>query len=310
MAEVLSLSKRSVNALRQDGVSGFLRQGVLYLLRRIAWTTDEWSKNLAIGLQGNRLRREFGPLLKRNEVFRNLHKGRRCFIIGNGPSIKDQDLSPLANEITLVTNSFHVHPIIGDSWQPTYYFLSDPMYFDGSVDCSAEFASINSRITSAPFFVPSYAHNFLTESNSLPAERTYYVAVGAVRPDSREVPDLTSVTLGVQTVVQLAMMAAMFMGCSPMYLIGCDHDWLAQRAEDHFYNNSEVQTETEAQSYPWTYASLMGAVTIMWEVYLVLKNIADAADIEIINCTHGGFLDVFKRARYEDVVSAKNGASI
>src|SRR5690349_18838408 len=110
MAEVQSLSKRSVNALRQDGVSGFLRQGMLYLLRRIAWTTDEWSKNLAIGLQGNRLRREFGSLLKRNEVFRNLHKGRRCFIIGNGPSIKDQDLSPLANEITLVTNSFHVHP--------------------------------------------------------------------------------------------------------------------------------------------------------------------------------------------------------
>src|SRR6185295_12690269 len=100
MAEVPSLSKRSVDALRQDGLSGFLRQGLLYLLRRIAWRTDEWSKNLDVDILGNRLVRDFGPLLKRNEIFRDRHKGKRCFVIGNGPSLKNQDLSLLADEIT------------------------------------------------------------------------------------------------------------------------------------------------------------------------------------------------------------------
>ena len=71
MAEVPSLSKRSVDALRQEGVSAFFRQGLLYLLRRIAWRTDEWSKNLDVAILGDRLQREFGPLLKRNEEFRD-----------------------------------------------------------------------------------------------------------------------------------------------------------------------------------------------------------------------------------------------
>lgn len=88
MAEIPSLSKRSVEALRQDGVSGFLRHGLLYLLRRIAWRTDEWSKNLDVDITSKRLLREFRPLLQRNEVFHDRHKGRRCFVIGNGPSLK------------------------------------------------------------------------------------------------------------------------------------------------------------------------------------------------------------------------------
>src|SRR5689334_4044737 len=123
MAEVSSLSKRSADTLRQNGVSGFLRQVLLYLLRRIAWRTDEWSKNLEVSILSRSIQREFGPLLQRNEVFRDRHKGRRCFVIGNGPSLKEQDLSPLVDEITLVTNSFYAHPIVGDSWQPSYYFL-------------------------------------------------------------------------------------------------------------------------------------------------------------------------------------------
>jgi len=306
MAEVPSLSKRSVDALRQEGVSAFFRQGLLYLLRRIAWRTDEWSKNLDVAILGDRLQREFGPLLKRNEEFRDRYKGKRCFVIGNGPSLKKQELSPLADEITLVTNSFYVHPIVGDSWQPAFYFLSDPQYFDGAGDFTAEFAAITSKIKSAPLFVPSYAHEFLSQSNGLPAGRTYYVAVGAVRLEhTNELPDFTTVTPGVQTVVQLAIMAAMFMGCSPIYLMGLDHDWLSHGGEDlHFYSDAEADAQPDGHVGPWTYLSLMGAMTTMWQVYVMLKKVADAAGIEIFNCTQGGFLDVFKRAKYEDIIRA------
>jgi len=38
------------------------------------------------------------------------HKGReRCFVIGNGPSIRDMDLSILADEVTIGANSFYKH---------------------------------------------------------------------------------------------------------------------------------------------------------------------------------------------------------
>ena len=237
MSEATSLSSRTLEVLRQDGVSGVARQGVLYLMRRLAWRSTEWSNSLDITLLRGRLLRDFGPLLERNEVFRNRHQGQRCFVIGNGPSLKTQDLAPLANEITLVTNTFHIHPLVGDNWQPSYYFLSDPQYFEG-LGFIDDLTAIPAQIPSAPFFVPTFAHKFLTENRVLPQDRTYYVAAGGTRLDDQlERPDFTTVTPGMQTVVQLAIMGAMFMGCSPIYLMGLDHDWLSHGGQDlHFYS--------------------------------------------------------------------------
>src|SRR3972149_208804 len=71
-------------------------------------------------------------LLHNNIKFLQIHKNKRCFIIGNGSSLKKQNLSPLKNEITFVMNAFWKHPIISESWQPTYYCFADPATFDGT----------------------------------------------------------------------------------------------------------------------------------------------------------------------------------
>ena len=304
MAESKSLSKSSLDALRQDGLTGFVRQLGLYLSRRISWRSTEWSKNLDVKILGDKLLRDYGERLKRNEIFRGRHPGKRCFVLGNGPSLRKQDLALLANEITFVTNSFYVHPLVGENWQPDYYFFSDHLYFDGSVPLS-EFQELTSRIRSAPIFVPCYAEKFLSQSNALPPERTYYVAAGAERLDRADsIPDFTQPTPGMQTVVQLAMMAAMYMGCTTIYLMGVDHDWLSHGGADlHFYSEEEAEDQPDGHVGPWTYLSLMEAMTTMWQSYIMLQRIAKNSGIKIVNCTAGGFLDVFPRAKYEDVVS-------
>jgi hypothetical protein len=304
MAETDSLSKRSLATLREDGVMGWGRQALLYLLRRLAWRSDAWSNELDLSISGKRVLRKYGHLLRRNTVFRDCHKGRRCFIIGNGPSLKKQDLTPLAREITLVTNNFYFHPLISDDWQPTYYFLSDPQYFDGYVQLS-EFAQLNSRITTAKFFVPHFAAEFLEQSQALPPERTFYVATGGgVGEELQRRPDLTTLTPGMQTVVQLAIMVAMYMGCSPIYLLGLDHDWLSHGGEDlHFYSDEDAESQPDGHVGNWTYLSLMEAMSTMWRYYETLARVARSEGIEIFNCTRGGFLDVFARRNYEKVVA-------
>lgn len=304
MAEPTSLSKRSLDALRQDGVIGLGRQALLYLVRRVAWRSDAWSKDLDLNISGKRILRQYGHLLPRNAVFRDCHKGRRCFVIGNGPSLKKQDLAPLANEITLVSNNFYFHPIIGDTWQPDYYFLSDHQYFNGYVKLS-EFEDLTSRIRTAKFFVPHFAADFLKETEALPPERTFYVAAGGgVGEDWQRRPDFTTLTPGMQTVVQLAIMAAMYMGCSPIYLLGLDHDWLSHGGEDlHFYSEEDADSQPDGHVGNWTYLTLMEAMSTMWQHYGMLLRVARSEGIEIVNCTRGGFLDVFKRENYEAVVS-------
>jgi hypothetical protein len=301
------IAERVSTSWKRDGLFGMLGRTALYLLRRVAWRTEAASKGLDHHLDVQAVLRKYGPLLKRNEVFRDCHKGRRCFVIGNGPSLREQDLAPLANEITFVVNSFHLHPIINESWQPKYYCLSDPAYFDGREPVES-IRDIVSKIPAAPFFVPHYAYDFIQKTDVLPQDRTYYVGMCSGKEDEwSELPDFTLTTPGVQTVVQLAIMAAMFMGCSTIYLMGLDHDYLSHGGVPiNFYSKEDVKDQPQGNVGDWDYKSLMIAMTTIWRVYDMHQRIAREHGIKIINCTRGGFLDVFPRANYEQVVADKS----
>lgn len=299
----MTIGHRISTSLERDGLPGTLQRSALYLLRRVGWRADEWSKHVDYRLTEKKILREHGELLKRNEVFRNRHQGRRCFVIGNGPSLKEQDLTPLANEITFVVNYFHLHPIISDTWQPSYYCLSDPAYFDGREPIES-IRDIAAKVPAAPFFVPHFAREFIEQTKALPEDRTYYVGLSSGLEDEwTAVPDFTRVVPGVQTVVQLAIMAAMFMGCTPIYLLGLDHNWLSHGGVPiNFYSKEEVKNQPQGNVGNWDYKSLMLAMTTIWRVYEMHQRIAERHGFKIVNATRGGFLDVFERASYEQLI--------
>jgi len=56
--------------------------------------------------------------------FKDIHKGDRCFIIANGPSLKNMDLSLLKNEITIGMNRIHLMKDI-NGFVPTYVVVAD-----------------------------------------------------------------------------------------------------------------------------------------------------------------------------------------
>ena len=61
---------------------------------------------------------------KKLSELKGCHKGQRCFIIGNGPSLKAEDLDKLQNEICFASNM--IYKIYDQtSWRPTYYCNSD-----------------------------------------------------------------------------------------------------------------------------------------------------------------------------------------
>lgn len=291
----MSISNKVRQMARRDGLRALPARTILFLLRRVAWRAEGWSKRLDFSTQAKTLLREHGHLLARNEAFRNKHEGQRCFIIGNGPSLNEQDISPLRDEVTFVTNAFCRHPVV-DQWSPTYYFITDPLYFDGSEKSRDWLLEIKRRVPSTTFFVPHSAEKTLSTDQLLPLDRTYYVAVcGGDEERWLVKPDLTNVIPPMQTVVQLSIMAAMFMGCSPIYLLGLDHDWLCNPYAN-FYKKEDTDT------YKWSYKSLMEAVLLIWQIYEMLHRIAEAEGISIFNATRGGFLDVFERIEYESVI--------
>lgn len=244
------------------------------------------------------------PELKNNIKYKNIHTGRRCFIIGNGSSLKEQDLSPLSDEITFVMNAFWKHPVISSAWQPTYYCFADPLTFDGSVAWTPFFINLNKKIKKSLFFIPAFGKKIVEKYNMLPIDKTFYVLFDDCYKLIKDI-DLASKVPSVQSTSQLALEIAIYMGCSPIYLLGMDHDWLAHRGRDrHFYESKTVENHLVAHGdlSKNTYKSELESCLRLWQKYEYLKKIADGKGIKIYNATEGGFLDVFPRKILNKVI--------
>lgn len=257
--------------------------------------------------QLNLLTNEEKSILSRNCVFKNIHLGERAFVIANGPSLKSQDLSLLKNEIKFTVAGFYKHPIISEYWQPTYYSVIDKQFFEDPVVYEPFWSGLKEKIKDANFFISlSRGYGFNKLTNILPHDRTFYCAhYGTPIKDDL---DFTKLTMGFQTVASMSIALAVYMGCSPIYLLGYDHDYLAHRGKDHhFYEGNilggRIKDKFENSSietiYPYYFT--MQFMQKFWDNYRKIKQVADQRNIRIINATKGGFLDIFERREYETI---------
>jgi hypothetical protein len=250
--------------------------------------------------------REEKMVLEKNAELRERHHGQPCFVIGNGPSLNQQDLRPLAGSITFAMSGFWKHPIVQE-WQPTYYCLADPIFFDGSEAMARFLLEMSQRITKSTYLLPLECRSEVRNKGLL-RESAYYLNFrgGLYKLFARRL-DLTSAVPRVESVSQMAIMSAIYMGCSPVYLIGLDHDWLARRgAEGHFYAGKTVEGHPIAHGdlNRVPYKADLASALRLWDGYEKLQQIAAAHQVEIFNASHGGYLDVFPRKTYDEILRA------
>lgn len=243
-------------------------------------------------------------LIKRNEALHDRHRGRRAFVVANGASLRNQDLSLLAGEVTLVMSGFWKHPVVAE-WQPTYYCFSDPVFFDGSEPMKQFFESLRQRIHSTTFIAPLQGREGIEVGALLPPQPIFYVAflqrmLGA---NAKDEIDLTRQLPWVFTTAQVALMTAVYLGCSPIYLLGFDHDWLVYREyERHFYEGKTISDHPVAHgTYDYPLDSEMDSMLKLWRGYRWLDAVTKSRDVQILNATAGGFLDVFERVPYSSL---------
>lgn len=241
-----------------------------------------------------------------NLDLKDLHQGKRAFVIGNGPSLAKQDLALIKDELLFTMNSFDRHPLITEL-HPLHHFIADPVLNTNAPETEAVLARIEAGIGDSPVFIPAWE---TLESDTLrrwKAEGRLWLVpnVGIL---AHAVPDELDMTTGlpaVQSTSQLAIMTAMYMGCDPIYLLGLDSDWAVSPDLDrHFYDGSTIESEKEEHSSTrLTYRTILECTVLLWKGYESLRDYAEAKGITIINATGGGLLDVFPIQDYEEVVS-------
>ena len=232
---------------------------------------------------------------------------KRCFIVGNGPSLTVLDLEKLKNE-----DCFACNRIYGlydkTSWRPRYYCLQDKRVLFQIKD-DLGYVVENCEKAFFPYNYRSYFKRSFMTGNKVYLFYHPYVSVysedGSYPDDimtfsddiSLAVYDGLSITYGM---IQIAG----YMGYKEIYLLGIDHNYTMK--------NGIVDT---AKSYAEGIKPIDMSKQYPPELKLCEISFANARKyceehgIVIKNATRGGKLEVFERILLEDVIGERKDDS-
>lgn len=256
--------------------------------------------------------------LRRNMALKNSNKGR-CFIIGNGPSIKNQDLLKLRNEQTFVVNTFWNHPQYKEI-NPKYYLIIDPDVFpvgnQNNNFFSDEILQKHELLTSHPtkFFFHTLGKEFVEKNKLFKDNSIYYLLNQGILDDNlRFNIEIDKVIPYTKNVIVAAIIIAAYMGFEEIYLLGCEHDFLAYPSQKHyekfphFFKNPYDLSATEKTDYYamaiMPYEKHIYSSLVLFKNYRLLKEklAIEKPALKIYNATPNSFLDVFPMVKFEDI---------
>jgi len=140
----------------------------------------------------------------RIQYFRNKHRGERCYILGNGPSLNEVDLGSL-DGTTFGTNRIYLAGFV-----PDYYTCVNPLVLDQFWEEIREYIS-------TPKFLPA-GLDFPDYGDVVEIDTSLNF------PHFEEYPEKSPMWEG-HTVTYVALQLAFYMGFEEVILLGVDHDY-------------------------------------------------------------------------------------
>ncbi len=215
--------------------------------------------------------------------FQNRHLGQRCFIIGNGPSLKQMDLSPLQHEITFGLNRIYLlFPQIGFS--TTFLVAINKFVME-------QFGSELVNVPSIKFMNWYYR-------TSMPVKKdTIFVRPGQ-KPRFSMNPVSQPVWEGA-TVTYVAMQLAYFMGFSKVILVGVDHSFCTEGDPNKLITSEGEDTNHFSPNYfgkgvHWQLPDLKTSEV----AYKLAKQCFENDHRQILDATVNGKLEIFTKVDY------------
>ena len=222
--------------------------------------------------------------------YKNKYSGKRCFIIGNGPSLNPNDLEQIKNEFSFAANRIY-NIFDKTNWRPTFYVSTD-------MDIIRQEFNTIKKIHQPVKFINYDAHKYFKDE----VDKTIYLFLKGrfelVRNkfvQNGVSKDVAMYSTKTQTVTCVSM------GFNEIFLLGVDHKFSRYVDAD-----GKLKEDKTVQNYfPGMKGGEQQAILYVDDTtacYKTVKQYAEQRNIKIFNLTRGGKLDVFERRKLEDVL--------
>jgi len=241
--------------------------------------------------------------LKQNIELKDMFKGKRAFLVANGPSIKKQDLKPLKDEITFFVNRAFLHEDY-EYIKPTFHIIVDPKLATGEWDI--KFLDYILEKNPDVTFLLNYKWYYLDKFQPYIKDerfKIYWVASELFTTPfhKRRKIDLTTLTYGA-AVTGVAFVTSIYMGIKDFYFLGQDGNGLCYEIigkDSHFYGTNPENSQK----------SIKDIVKDLYMMHNSLKNwiyfseYCKQIGFNVYNLTEGGIFNMFERKNYKEVIN-------
>lgn len=227
---------------------------------------------------------------------KDLHKGKRCFIICNGPSLRPEDLTKI-HEAGDVSIGMNMIARIYDKtpWRADYLLATDGICFK---ERNRDLVFNNkAKITFCNM-------SMFLKMPSLPGKKIFLNLKNSRtlldKPKFSEKAEDYLYSIGTTTFEAIEL--AKYIGCSEVYILGCDMSYAvnidkqgriyySESGKNHFYKK-ENDIVSHVTPYP------------TWEMeaaYDFAEKYSRSNNFRIFNATRGGMLDCFERVDFDSL---------
>ena len=228
--------------------------------------------------------------IRRLDMLKDIHRSKRAFIIGNGPSLRQTDLSKLRNEITFGMNRIYLlFPELGFS--TTYFASINDLVIE-------QFANEILALPMPKFLAWRSRRHF--PANLPTTQLPTFMYTSYTGPHFS--PDVRGRVWEGATVTNVALQLAFHMGFQQVILIGVDHNFTS-RGEA---NKTVVSQGDDPNHFAPNYFG-KGA---KWQLpdldtseigYTFARKAYQKAGREVLDATIGGKLTIFPKVDYNSL---------
>lgn len=231
-------------------------------------------------------------IVENKEDYKDLYAGKRCFILGNGPSLNNTDLSLLADEYTFGCNKISML-YEKRSWHPSFYVMvsSDIWRHDWLLATNKNVEmGIPCFLNKRNKLINTTTENFYKEVEEL--SNVYLIDAEGGRKgypykDNQWSYDPMKKATKHGTILTTCIQLAAYMGFREIYLLGCDLGFNGPNCNfDPNYNPGQFDPNGDVHSH---------------EAHVLAKRMTEAQGVSIFNATVGGSLEVYKRKNYQEL---------